>query len=199
MPATRATNQPKDSHPGSHDTTQDTKRQQRTKTAPEVQPTKRTSTRILENESSKAKQASSPTVKDAPKASRVTGNPSQATIINDLGALDIKGASSGSKRKASRVVEPKAIVMVNPLSVQFDHRRPCLHLFVWGAGDAGQLAMGPDFCSELNKPRKSSFVEDGIDREIFGEDEAGLETIAAGGLQTLFIDERGTVSCDCYL
>lgn len=50
-----------------------------------------------------------------------------------------------------------------------------------------------DYNQEINKPRKNAFVTHEIEEGTFGGDEAGLESIAAGGLHTLFVDEKGTV------
>ena len=54
-----------------------------------------------------------------------------------------------------------------------------------------QLAM--DYNLEISKPRKNAFVANHIEEGTFGGDDAGLESIAAGGLHTLFVDEKGTV------
>jgi regulator of chromosome condensation len=54
--------------------------------------------------------------------------------------------------------------------------------------------MGPDILGELDKPRKNVWVEQHMQQGTFGDEGAGLEFIAAGGLHTLFIDEKGTVS-----
>lgn len=54
--------------------------------------------------------------------------------------------------------------------------------------------MGPDILGELDKPKKSIWVEQKIQEGAFGSEGAGLESIVAGGLHSLFIDERGTVS-----
>lgn len=74
------------------------------------------------------------------------------------------------------------------------HGRPGLQLFAWGAGNFGQFGMGPDILGELDKPKKSVWVEQQIQAGTFGSDGAGLESIVGGGLHTLFIDEKGTVS-----
>lgn len=55
--------------------------------------------------------------------------------------------------------------------------------------------MGDDELGELSKPKKNKWVEEGMEDGKFGSNGAGLESIAAGGLHTLFIDETGTVSC----
>jgi regulator of chromosome condensation len=54
--------------------------------------------------------------------------------------------------------------------------------------------MGPGVLDEIQKPRKNAWVEQRMADETFGPDNAGLETIAAGGLHTIFVDENGTVS-----
>lgn len=53
--------------------------------------------------------------------------------------------------------------------------------------------MGPDELGEKDRMTRNTWIEDQISAGTFGEPGAGLETVAAGGLHTLFIDERGTV------
>lgn len=55
--------------------------------------------------------------------------------------------------------------------------------------------MGPDVLNELTKPKRNQWVEEQMEKATFGEEGAGLESIAAGGLHTLFTDEKGTVCC----
>jgi len=57
--------------------------------------------------------------------------------------------------------------------------------------------MGEDELGEISKPKKNKWVEEGMEDKLFGDEEgAGLESIAAGGLHTLFIDEKGVIwSC----
>ncbi|TFL00681.1 regulator of chromosome condensation 1/beta-lactamase-inhibitor protein II [Pterulicium gracile] len=75
--------------------------------------------------------------------------------------------------------------------------RPALNLFVWGAGNFGQFGAGPDDLGEKTRPRRNPWVDENIDDGTFGSASgAGIESIAAGGMHTLFIDENGTVwSC----
>lgn len=82
----------------------------------------------------------------------------------------------------------------NPLPTPPQKARPGLQLFAWGAGNFGQFGMGPDILGELDKPKKSAWVEQQMQEGTFGEVGAGLESIVGGGLHTLFIDEKGTVS-----
>ena len=59
--------------------------------------------------------------------------------------------------------------------------------------------MGPDLLDEFDKPKKHTWIEKKIDEGVFGaEAGAGLEAVAAGGLHTLFLDEKGTVSVTAY-
>ena len=82
----------------------------------------------------------------------------------------------------------------NPLPVVPESRRPGLLLFAWGAGNFGQFGMGEDQLGELHKPARNKWVEQGVAEGRFGPIEgAGLESIAAGGLYSLFVDENGTV------
>jgi len=66
-------------------------------------------------------------------------------------------------------------------------------MFSWGAGNFGQFGMGPDVLGELTKPRRNPWVEEQTEKGTFGGEGAGIESIAAGGLHTLFVDEKGTV------
>ena len=82
----------------------------------------------------------------------------------------------------------------NPLPVVPALRRPGLLLFAWGAGNFGQFGMGEDQLGELHKPARNKWVEQRMAEGRFGSAEgAGLESIAAGGLYSLFVDENGTV------
>lgn len=82
----------------------------------------------------------------------------------------------------------------NPLPAIPESRRPGLLLFAWGAGNFGQFGMGEDQLGELHKPARNKWVEQGVAEGQFGPTEgAGLESIAAGGLYSLFVDENGTV------
>lgn len=86
----------------------------------------------------------------------------------------------------------------NPLPTPPQRQRPAPLLFVWGTGNFGQFGMGPDFLDEQTKPKRNVWVEEQIEDGTFGDEGAGIESIAAGGLHTVFIDEKGTV-CKFYL
>ena len=59
--------------------------------------------------------------------------------------------------------------------------------------------MGEDQLGELHKPSRNKWVERGMTEGRFGTREgAGLESIAAGGLYSLFVDENGTVCVTFY-
>lgn len=106
-----------------------------------------------------------------------------------------------STKKSRAAITPPALVPApqtrpyfNPLPTPPEKQRPGLQLFVWGAGNCGQFGLGPDVLDELEKPKKHTWVEQQIQAGTFGEEGAGLEAIAGGGMHTLFIDEKGTVS-----
>jgi hypothetical protein len=63
----------------------------------------------------------------------------------------------------------------------------------------GQFGMGPDQLGEISKPRRNPWVDEQIEDGTFGGEGAGLEAIAAGGLHSLFIDEKGTVNWIYFL
>lgn len=106
-----------------------------------------------------------------------------------------------SSKSAADFVQTKPYF--NPLPAIPEPRRPGLLLFSWGAGNFGQFGMGEDQLGELHKPARNKWVEQGVTGGRFGSNEgAGLESIAAGGLYSLFVDENGTVratlhSFDC--
>jgi regulator of chromosome condensation len=106
--------------------------------------------------------------------------------------------SAGTKEKKP----PKAVVQkkpyFNPLPSPPDHIRPAPQLFVWGAGNFGQFGMGEDSLGEFEKPTRNKLVEEKGEDGAFGGEGAGLESVAAGGMYSLFIDEKGTVSCCLY-
>lgn len=81
-----------------------------------------------------------------------------------------------------------------PLPVPPQKQRPGLLPFVWGTGNFGQFGMGPDVLGEISKPKRNTWIEERIEDGAFGEDNAGIESVACGGLHTIFIDEKGTVS-----
>jgi len=54
--------------------------------------------------------------------------------------------------------------------------------------------MGPDVLGELSKPKRNTWIEEHIEDGTFGEDNAGIESVTCGGLHTIFLDEKGTVS-----
>lgn len=54
--------------------------------------------------------------------------------------------------------------------------------------------MGEGQLGELRKPTRNKWVEEGVTEGRFGPSTgAGLESVAGGGLYSLFVDENGTV------
>ena len=54
--------------------------------------------------------------------------------------------------------------------------------------------MGEDALGEYEKPTRNKVVEQKMQEGEFGRAGAGLEAVAAGGLFSIFVDEKGTVS-----
>ncbi|KAF8913764.1 regulator of chromosome condensation 1/beta-lactamase-inhibitor protein II [Gymnopilus junonius] len=81
----------------------------------------------------------------------------------------------------------------NPLPTPPKKQRPGLLPFAWGTGNFGQFGMGPDVLDELPKPKRNLWAEAEMEKNSFGENKAGMEFVASGGLHTIFIDEKGTV------
>jgi hypothetical protein len=99
-----------------------------------------------------------------------------------------------SKSKPKEPVEPKPQrPYFNPLPKAPKPVRPAAQAFVWGAGNFGQFGMGPDRLGEYDKPTRNKWVQEQIEDGVFGVEGAGIESIAAGGLHTVSIDEKGTV------
>jgi regulator of chromosome condensation len=82
---------------------------------------------------------------------------------------------------------------LNPLPVAPQHQRPSLQLFVWGATDFGQCGLGAETRGEISKPKRSTWAESKMGEGAFGGAGAGLESIASGGMHSLFVDETGKV------
>jgi len=103
-----------------------------------------------------------------------------------------KLASVAEKEPPAPHVQKKSYF--NRLPVPPAKQRPGLLPFAWGAGNFGQFGMGPDILGEITKPRRNAWAAEQIEDDVFGEDQAGMESVAAGGLHTVFIDEKGVVS-----
>lgn len=95
-------------------------------------------------------------------------------------------------KKATKTVQKKA--HLNPLPTLPKHTRPAPLLFVWGAGNFGQFGMGERALGECEKPTRNKLVEAEMMEGTLGGEGAGFEAVAAGGMYSLFIDEKGTVS-----
>lgn len=127
-------------------------------------------------------------VSDAEDAKKVPSKKAPAT------AAPKKVTKQPTANGLTPVHEPKP--HFNPLPMANDHPRPANQLFVWGAGNFGQFGWGADQLGEFAVPKRNTWFEKKLEEGVFGGEGAGLEAIAAGGLHTLFIDEKGTVwSC----
>ena len=121
--------------------------------------------------------------------------PSNGVVTEENPKAEVlKAAVKKAAAPRARKVATEPVSYFNSLPTPPEHHRPAPQMFTWGAGNFGQFGMGPDILAELDKPRKNPWVEKKIEEGAFGEDGASLEAIAAGGLHTLFIDEKGTVS-----
>jgi len=117
---------------------------------------------------------------------------------NGVGRKPSGKLTKKSSKSAADFVQTKPYF--NPLPLTPEPRRPGLLLFAWGAGNFGQFGMGEEQLGELRKPTRNKWVEQGMAEGRFGPTEgAGLESVAAGGLYSLFVDENGTVRDTFYL
>ena len=147
---------------------------------PENDPPIQALTRKPSSRASKpASKTAKPTSKDAPTKAPLAPKKSRAKL------------SPVPETVLAPVLQQKPYF--NPLPTPPTIMRPGLQLFAWGAGNFGQFGMGPHILGELNKPKKNVWVEQEMQKGTFGEVGSGLESIAGGGLHTLFIDEKGTV------
>ncbi|KAF8631540.1 hypothetical protein AX15_002296 [Amanita polypyramis BW_CC] len=142
-----------------------------------------------------------------PKRSRTSSKKSESGTPSDTRNPPAKSKPVKNEKPATTVLRTKLPTIkeappapipqqkpyFNPLPVPPPKSRPPLQLFVWGAGNFGQFGTGPDDLGEKDKMTKNTWVENQIPAGTFGESGAGLEMVAAGGLHTVFIDEKGTV------
>ena len=162
------------------------------------------------------KRAASPEHQDPPpvKRSRSGSQPSE----NDPPAppasrkprskIAAKETAAKKPRKLSPVRENAPVQAFNQLQLKpyFNElptppqkQRPGLLPFAWGTGNFGQFGMGPDVLEELPKPKRNTWAEEQMEDDAFGEGNGGMEFVAAGGLHTVFIDEKGTVRQSLHL
>ncbi|OSD08385.1 RCC1/BLIP-II protein [Trametes coccinea BRFM310] len=149
-----------------------------------------------------SKRAASPDgEKAAPPAKRVL-RAAPANVEKPVVNGKVNGKTKASADEKVKPVKGKAPARprrvpppgINALPAIPQHYRPPLNLFTWGSGEMSQLVM--DYNQEISKPRKNAFVAEKIEEDAFGDDNAGLESVAAGGLHTLLLDEKGTIwSC----
>lgn len=120
------------------------------------------------------------------------------------GAAAKKAPEAARKKKLSPLPEVEPTPEAKPEPVQLkpyfnqlptppQAHRPGPLPFVWGAGNFGQFGLGPDMLHEIQKPKRHTWVEKKIEEGIFGEVGASIGFVAAGGLHSVFIDEKGTV------
>ncbi|KAF5358908.1 hypothetical protein D9758_004806 [Tetrapyrgos nigripes] len=128
----------------------------------------------------------------AQKSGQTQDKPSRTKLATIPEGSDPK--PQAAKKSKAPAVQTKPYF--NPLPAPPPKARPGLQLFVWGAGNFGQFGLGPDVLDEFDKPKKHAWAEEQIQKGTFGEEGAGLEAIAGGGMHSLFIDEKGTIwSC----
>lgn len=122
--------------------------------------------------------------------------------LADIEAKLRKTTLATDKEKAQKVPRAQEKPYLNPLPQIPEHVRPAPLLFAWGAGNAGQFGMGldaPNALGELTKPTRNKLVEQMIADGKFGGKGAGFEVVAAGGMSTLLVDEKGTVRGTIFL
>ncbi|KAJ3997686.1 regulator of chromosome condensation 1/beta-lactamase-inhibitor protein II [Lentinula boryana] len=149
------------------------------------------------------KRAASPERDPSPPPKRAKGEEQNIAPTKTKPNSRAPGKSAAENAKRSRtklapIAEKETPVKpyLNTLPSPPEKIRPGLQLFVWGAGNFGQFGLGPDVLDEFDKPKKHSWAEEQMQEGTFGEEGAGLEEVAGGGMHSLFIDEKGTIwSC----
>jgi regulator of chromosome condensation len=96
--------------------------------------------------------------------------------------------------KLAEETKPTSKPPFNPLPVPPPHLRPAKHLFIFGNGDNNQFGLGSDTYGEIARPKLHSWVEGAVKEAKLGAASAGIESISAGGMHTLMIDEEGKVT-----
>ncbi|ORX38289.1 hypothetical protein BD324DRAFT_599054 [Kockovaella imperatae] len=176
-------------------------------------PAKKPRSAVLPKQPSKA-----PVSKNAPKSSaravmedvnmdheaasqsngHVNGNGAEATgPVKGRAAGLTQEANGGSRagkghvRRGSLRAPPVKIPIPSPPPIS----EPPRELFVFGCGDMGQFGLGPDALEDIPRPRMQTwFQEHANDLSRAGRSGAGgLETVTAGGMHTLAVDENGRV------
>jgi regulator of chromosome condensation len=190
---TKTTAQPKTERATRAMATKTNTRKRAASPEPKAAPPKRTK---KENKEVAAPTRKKPAAKAA-KATKPKAKAARAPVEEDVDAEPPK------KRVKKEVKEPIPIHSVvpvapsdaiNALPVPPAHERPGAILFFWGAGNFGQFGMGPNVLGEYGKPKKNTWVENGVEEGLFGDEGAGIEAVVAGGLHTIFLDETGRVS-----
>ncbi|KAI0714088.1 regulator of chromosome condensation 1/beta-lactamase-inhibitor protein II [Cerioporus squamosus] len=124
----------------------------------------------------------SPSPPPAPKQLRAPARRKAAPVVK------------GRTRRAPAHDNAPGEQWLNPLPLAPAHERPCWQVFGWGAGDSGQLGMGADVLAlNLPRPRRNHYLETLAEEGAFGGPEAGFESVAAGALHSVFVDEKGTI------
>ncbi|KAJ7094518.1 regulator of chromosome condensation 1/beta-lactamase-inhibitor protein II [Mycena belliarum] len=145
---------------------------------------------------SKAKPAAKTSKKRAASTERSPSPPPKRTknqtTENVNPAVPARPVKKAKTAKTATVV-PQSKPYFNPLPTPPEKKRPGLQVFSWGAGNFGQFGMGPDLLGELDKPKKHAWAEEQMEEGTFGDDNAGIEFVAAGGMHTIFVDEKGTI------
>ena len=131
---------------------------------------------------------------DAPVAGTKSKPNSRSALTGDSAQPATKKLRKLSPIREAPPASKQLKPYFNPLPVPPQKQRPSLLPFFWGTGNFGQFGMGPDVLGEVSKPKRNTWIEEHIEAGAFGEDDAGIESVACGGLHTIFLDERGTVS-----
>ncbi|KAG8693775.1 hypothetical protein FRC09_010302 [Ceratobasidium sp. 395] len=139
----------------------------------------------------KTKSDSPATNKDA---SESTPTPAPKARANALKKTLSKTESERSTKKGSIVRKPRVVgPTLNSVPAIPEHPRPAYQMLVFGNGDSSQFGMGPDATGEYPRPKMQKFFKTASDEGKLGGEGAGVESLAAGGLHTLVVDEAGKV------
>ncbi|KDQ13965.1 hypothetical protein BOTBODRAFT_110732 [Botryobasidium botryosum FD-172 SS1] len=176
----------------------------RSKTAPakattaKAAPRKAAATKTTKATTTKASTTTTKSTKSATATTKRTtkAKVALATKTNEPEQSETEEETAAASPKPTRrkkVVED--LPPFNPLPTLPAHTRPPLQLFIFGNGDSGQFGLGTDaaMMGEFARPRLHTWFDEAIKEGKLGEEGAGVESVAAGGMHTLVIDEAGKV------
>ncbi|GJJ06239.1 hypothetical protein Clacol_000429 [Clathrus columnatus] len=137
------------------------------------------------------KEEEEPTPPSPPPAPRKRGRPPGK--VAPPSTTTATGGQVKDKREKAVLARGSRTKAINTVPEPASHPRPPRLAFVFGSGDFGQFGLGTETLGEIARPRLHAWFETAAKNNTLGSEGAGLETICAGGMHSLAIDEAGKV------